>query len=163
MITWTDVVSALSAAAAFITSALASSLALVAYVRSRRVEFEATRPFVIPRLELLRSGTETSLILCIKNVGDTPAQNVLIAFLPGTVWNWVKQPDYPFSSEEGISAIGPGEELRYFLGAIRDGNPLADIANRELKGSISFDNPRGGKRISDAFRASLADDRYKTK
>jgi hypothetical protein len=160
---WTEVLSAISSAIAAITSILASAVALVAYVKSKKLEYETFRPYIIPVLVTKQSGVEKQLFLEIKNVGDAPAIDVTIKFESDNVWNWVRNPDYPFTSDSGISAIGPGESVRYFLGVIRNGNPLSDIESREIAGWVEFKHPVRRGRISDRFRTSLYDNRYKAK
>ena len=160
---WTDTLSSISTAVAAATSVVVAVLALRKYFLSKDLEYEANRPFIIPRLiEEIKDGEEL-VFLEIKNVGDTPARNVKIEFLSDGRWNWVSEPEYPFSKNPGISAIGPNNSVSYFLGAIRQGNPLEDLEFRELFGVVEFDHPVKKIRITDEFRTSLTENRYKSK
>jgi hypothetical protein len=160
---WTDTVSSISAAVAAGTSVVVAVLALRKYFQSKDLEYEANRPFIIPRLLVEDKDGEKLVFLEIKNVGDTPARNVKIEFLSDGKWNWVADPEYPFSKNPGIAAIGPNNSVSYFLGAIRQGNPLEDLERRELSGFVEFDHPVKRIRISDEFRTSLTENRYKAK
>jgi hypothetical protein len=137
--------------------------ALVEFIRAKRLEFEDKRPYVIPQLSTQMVGDERHLHLTLKNVGDTPAKNVRLSVEGDVQWHWVREPNYPFLSSKGISAIGPGEEARFFLGVVRKGNPLEGIDTEEFQGLVHFDNPRGGKTITDKFRVSLNENRYKAR
>jgi hypothetical protein len=158
---WIQIASTVSAITASFTGIVVAVLAIVSYRESKRFEFEADRPFIIPRLTIGDVSSERWLFLEIRNVGDTPAKNVRINFLSIGQWHWVTNPDYPFLSESGISAIGPGETISFFLGVIRTGNPISDIEKREVFGEVVFDHPIKDELIRDKFRTSLTENRYK--
>lgn len=158
-----DLFSTVSSIIASLTGVLVAILAIKQYRDSKQFDFEANRPFIIPRISTGNIGTERWLFLDIRNVGDTPAKNIRIVFESAGHWHWVANPDYPFLKDAGISAIGPGETLRYFLGVIREGNPISDIETREVFGQVIFDHPTKPHLIIDEFRTSLTEDRYKAK
>ena len=160
---WTEIVSAISALAAAITGIVVAAIALRQFIVSKKYEYEAIRPFVIPRLVIETISSEKRLFLDIKNVGDAPAKNLRIVFESEGDWHWVSNPDYPFSNNQGISALGPGESVKYFLGVVRPGNPIADIEKREIAGRVIFDSPISQKEIIDPFRTSLTEKRYKAR
>jgi hypothetical protein len=162
MIDW----QAVSAVATVIASAVGIVTALLAYVtfrRSKEVEFQEIRPFMIPSLSLQVVNGKKRLYLIIRNFGDTPAKNVRLQFAEGQAWNWVKDPSYPFLSEGGISAIGPSETVTYFLGELTPRSPLNDIEKRDIDVVVTCDHPVLKERITDTVRMSLQDNRYKAK
>lgn len=160
---WTDIVSAIAAALGALTGLVAAFLATRKFYESKKVEFEESRPYIIPNLILETFGNEQKVYLELKNVGDTPARGVRIEFTSSSAWNWVQKPDYPFLDDYGISAIGPGDSVKYFTGVVRKGNPLENIEAETFEGFVTFENPKGGKRLSDPFRMRLSENRFKAK
>ena len=162
---WTDYVSAISTLATALAAIFGGIFGLLEYRRAMRLEFHDKRAFIVPRLNVASDAQRPRVYLVIRNYGDTPAFNVTLDFAAGQVWHWVKPADYPFLAEQGgITAIGPGEEIRYFLGELSDNNgPFNDILQRDVFGSVSFDHPvRRGKRWADPFRLSYQDGRYRS-
>lgn len=159
MIQW-EAISAISTALASGVGIVTAIAAYVRYRASKDLEFQELRPFLIPSLVIqLREG-QKRLYIAIRNCGDTPALNVRLDFQEHQVWNWVRQPDYPFLSPHGISAIGPKETLSYFLGEITDNNPLQDIEFRDIDVVVSCNHPVKNERLSNQLRMSLQDNRY---
>lgn len=162
MFAW-EAVSAIATALASGVGIVTAILAYISFRRSKELEFQEIRPFIIPSLSLLEIDGKKRLTLIIRNYGDTPGKNVQLRFRDGEVWNWVKNPIYPFLSAKGISAIGPGETVTYFLGEVTANNPLHDIENRDIDVMVSCDHPVKKVRLFDEVRMSLQDNRYKTK
>ncbi len=156
--TWVQILSGIG-------TTLAAVVAALQFFRSKRLEFQEKRPFVIPKLHLESSSRGKALFLLLRNVGDTPATSVKLDFGSEKKWHWVKSPSYPFlTNSEGITAIGPGDELKFFLGKITPAGDLRDIETRDIEVRVSFDNPvRKAQRLHDDIRMSLQDNRYQSK
>ena len=162
MIDW-NAVSAVATALAAGVGIVTAILAYSTFRRAKEAEFQEQRPFMIPSLHVEVADRTKRLYLSIRNYGNTPAKDVRLEFAPGQAWNWVQKPDYPFVSHKGISAIGPGQTLTYFLGEIRKGTPLGDIETRDIDVTVSCDHPIKKERIVDGIRMSLQDNRYKAR
>ena len=162
MIDW-EAVSAIATSLAAVVGIVTAVLAYVVFRRSKALEFEEIRPFMIPSFSLQIVNGKKRLYLNIRNFGDTPAKNVRLDFAEGQAWHWVKDPSYPFLSNEGISAIGPSETVTYFLGELSPRSPLNDIEKRDIDVVVSCDHPVLKKRITDTARMSLQDNRYKAR
>ena len=155
--------SAIATSLAAVVGIVTAVLAYVTFRRSKALEFEEIRPFMIPSLSLQVLNGKKRLYLNIRNFGDTPAKNVRLEFVEGQAWNWVKDPSYPFLSGDGISAIGPSETVTYFLGELSPRSPLNDIEKRDIDVVVSCDHPVLKRRITDKARMSLQDNRYKAR
>lgn len=162
MIDW-NAVSAIATALAAGVGIVTALVAYSTYRRAKEAEFQEQRPFMIPSLHIEVMDRTKRLYLSIRNYGNTPAKDVRLDFAPGQAWNWVQKPDYPFVSGKGISAVGPGQTLTYFLGEIREGTHLGDIETRDIDVTVSCDHPIKNERIVDEIRMSLQDNRYKAR
>lgn len=162
MFDW-NAVAAISTALAAAVGVVTAVLAYFTFFRAKEAQFQEQRPFMIPALSIEKRDQKKRLYLTIQNFGNTPGKNVRLEFKSNQVWNWVLSPNYPFTHGKGISAIGPGQTLTYFLGEIAKDNPLADIEERDIEVRVSCDHPVKKSRIVDDIRMSLQDNRYQSR
>ena len=118
------------------------------------------RPYLAVLLEMRAKDGEPSVFLTFTNFGRTAASNVRLQFDVERSWNYVKDPNYAFAAERGISTLVPGESRTYFLGRLVPGTRFAEIEAEPLLANLEYKSLAHDEEFSSRVTLSLNDGRY---
>lgn len=118
------------------------------------------RPYLAVLLEMREKDGEPSVFLTFVNFGRTPATNVRLEFDSNRAWNYVKEPNYAFSSDLGISTLVPAESRTFFLGRLVSGTRFAEIESEPLLANLEYKSLADGEEFVSKVTLSLNDGRY---